>query len=425
MGVNVFPQASGSTPTVPLVRGWAANSSGTFTLPETLTTGVYQIETDASTNMDGRQIGFVDTAGITWNATIRGGFGYFSLPRSASSIVMPSGPTYPVALSIYVSTQTQPAALTNTAITWASDKSYVTGTWDTPPTGVTGVTIYWQKSGTTYSAAFTSSTSGSTAAIATPGRPAATTAGIAYTLIGSTTNGLYSLPASGTTGAVPSASVTEIITASTSWVAPVSTTLTELVVIAGGGYGGGSYYAVTGGGGGAGGYRVSTTTAVTAGNTYTITVGGAASNSSFGSFAASGGGQGGSGGSNNDTPGGSGGGGSGTGGGPGGPGYTGSTGNIGGYSPAEGYAGGSGVGSTDAGGGGGAGGNGAQPTAGAGVTNSITGTSITYARGGGGGYGGDNGVTYTTYGSGAGGAKYGGGSAGTPQPGVVLIKYTF
>jgi hypothetical protein len=429
MGISTFPAASGgSTPVVPLIRGWAATGSGSYNLTQTLPAGIYHIECTVTTQTS-NVIGFVDSEGITWNATINGGVGFVSLPRSASTIVMPSSNTgwsYPMSVSIYTSTQSQPAALTNTSITWTSDKSYVTGTWDTVPTGVTGVTFYWTKSGVTYSSNFNSVTSGAaTAAITSAARPAATTAGIAYTLVPYTANGVYGLPATGTTGAVPSAAVTETITASTSWVAPVSTTITELVVIAGGGGAGGAYYAVTGGGGGAGGYRVSTSTVVTSGTTYTITVGGAASPSSFGSFAATYGGQGGSGGSNNDTPGGSGGGGSGTGGGPGGPGYTGSTGNLGGYTPVEGYSGGSGVGNSEAGSGGGAGGNASGNTVGAGVANSITGTSVTYARGGQGGTGGSPGSRLETYGSGGGGAQYGGGPTTPGMPGVVFVKYTF
>jgi hypothetical protein len=432
MGISTFPAASGgSTPVVPLIRGWAATGSGSYNLTQTLPAGIYHIECTVTTQTS-NVIGFVDSEGITWNATINGGVGFVSLPRSASTIVMPSpntGWTYPMSVSIYTSTQAQPAALTNTSITWAADKSYVTGSWDTVPTGVTGVSFYWTKQGVTYSSNFNSVTSGAaTAAVTSSARPAATTAGIAYTLVPYTANGVYGLPATGTTGAVPSATVTESFTSSTSWVAPITGTLTEVLIVGGGGSGGSAYYAVTGGGGGAGGYRTSTSIAVTSGTTYTITVGGAQSQSGFGSFTTNGGGNGGSGGSNNAGQGASGGGGSGTGGGPGGPGYAGASGNFGGYSPVEGYAGGSGVGATQAGGGGGASGVGlnapAEGYGGPGTANSITGTSVTYSVGGPGG--GSGRAASSTYGSGAKGTGYGGSPGSTtPQPGFVAIKYTF
>jgi hypothetical protein len=209
----------------------------------------------------------------------------------------------------------------------------------------------------------------------------------------------------------------------------------EYLVIAGGGSGAGSYNypRAGGGGGGAGGMRAGSGFAVSAGNTYTVTVGagGAArasrgapayqaaglngSNSAFSSISATGGGGGGayddSGGFVNGRSGGSGG---------GGAGWTGSnaagSGNAGGYSPAEGNNGGAGV---DApayigGGGGGAGavGQNAQPNAGGaggnGLASSITGASVTYAGGGG----------ATTYFSGTGGVGgTGGGGAGGGAPG--------
>ncbi len=58
-------------------------------------------------------------------------------------------------------------------------------------------------------------------------------------------------------------------TSSGSWVCPANVTSVEYLVVAGGGGGGGE----TGGGGGAGGFRTGTGYAVTAGNTYTVTVG--------------------------------------------------------------------------------------------------------------------------------------------------------
>ena len=63
--------------------------------------------------------------------------------------------------------------------------------------------------------------------------------------------------------------VIQTFTSSTSWIAPEGVTEVEYLVVAGGAGGGGD----TGGGGGAGGYRTGTGLSVTAGTTYTITVG--------------------------------------------------------------------------------------------------------------------------------------------------------
>jgi hypothetical protein len=95
---------------------------------------------------------------------------------------------------------------------------------------------------------------------------------------------------------------TEIITfnGSATWTCPTGVTEVEYLVVAGGG-GGGGY----GGGGGAGGYRTASGFSVTAGDTYTVTVGagGAAatvlekgisgSNSLFSTITSAGGGGGG------------------------------------------------------------------------------------------------------------------------------------
>jgi hypothetical protein len=63
--------------------------------------------------------------------------------------------------------------------------------------------------------------------------------------------------------------VTHIYKGSGSWVAPEGVTAVDWLVVAGGG-GGGAAYA---GGGGAGGFRTGTGLSVTAGTTYTVTVG--------------------------------------------------------------------------------------------------------------------------------------------------------
>jgi hypothetical protein len=62
--------------------------------------------------------------------------------------------------------------------------------------------------------------------------------------------------------------VIQTFTSSTSWVAPEGVTEVEYLIVGGGGSGGAL------GGGGAGGYRTGSGLTVTAGNTYTITVGG-------------------------------------------------------------------------------------------------------------------------------------------------------
>ena len=67
--------------------------------------------------------------------------------------------------------------------------------------------------------------------------------------------------------------VVNTYTGSGSWVCPAGVTEVEYLVVAGGG--GGGYYNLGGGngGGGAGGFRTGTGLSVTAGTTYTVTVG--------------------------------------------------------------------------------------------------------------------------------------------------------
>jgi hypothetical protein len=69
----------------------------------------------------------------------------------------------------------------------------------------------------------------------------------------------------------PGAPVTVIqsFTATGEWVCPTGVTEVEWLIVAGGGGGGNN----NGGGGGAGGYRTGTGLSVTAGTTYTVTVG--------------------------------------------------------------------------------------------------------------------------------------------------------
>jgi len=204
---------------------------------------------------------------------------------------------------------------------------------------------------------------------------------------------------------------------------PNRTLTCDYLVVAGGGGGGN-------GGGGAGGYRTNTSN-FNLNNFYTITVGSGGANNAKGSnssitgtgfttFSATGGGIGGSGGTSPTgygQPGGSGGGGAND------AGALGGAGNQGGYTPVEGYAGGNRSGSSDTGGGGGSsavGGNatgGVAGAGGAGTTNSITGSSVTYAGGGGGAISSGTGGAGGTGGGGAGGAGSGSSVAGTINTG--------
>jgi hypothetical protein len=244
---------------------------------------------------------------------------------------------------------------------------------------------------------------------------------------------------------------------------PSGVSSVEVLVVGGGGGGGGRF---VGGGGGAGGLRTDAALAVTAGTSYSVTVGAGGaggansetaanamgttgSDSVFGSITAAGGGGGGG---FVSTPGqagrdgGSGGGGSGS-----------ATTTISGGTATpsgQGNNGGSGTvasGQNPGGGGGGAGGTGGNGgssgggAGGAGTSNNITGSFVTYAAGGGGGAdsaagggaGGSSGVggrggnvnvagaagTSNT-GSGGGGAGGGSGQAGGQgAAGIVILKY--
>jgi hypothetical protein len=212
-------------------------------------------------------------------------------------------------------------------------------------------------------------------------------------------------------------------------------TSVEYLVVAGGGDGGYSSFPgdiFWGGGGGAGGFRTATGLSITAGTTYTVTVGGANSNSVFSNITNTAGGYGASAEFNvNGGYGGSGGGGAYaiTGGnnefyGAGGSGISGQGNNGGGSNQFAGA------------GGGGAGGAGftAQFTpnggGGAGTASSITGSSVTYAAGGGVAGEGNNGLngTVNTGGGGGGGQAsrinpfteaFGGGGGS----GIVVVRY--
>ena len=235
----------------------------------------------------------------------------------------------------------------------------------------------------------------------------------------------------------------------TSWTAPAGVTSVEYLVVAGGGSGGGNTGGAdgSGGGGGAGGYRAGTLAVVPA-TSYTVTVGAGGvagspggtdmqgADSVFSTITSAGGGAGGGGawpGPSAGVAGGSGGGGQGwyTSAKPGGAGNTPST------SPRQGFPGGSNPGNSgpeysQGGGGGGSSGRGVDGSTasgtnttfaggGAGTTNNITGSHVTYASGG---KGAGNGWS----GGAAGGANTGDGGDGEGTSnggsGVVIVKYT-
>jgi hypothetical protein len=244
---------------------------------------------------------------------------------------------------------------------------------------------------------------------------------------------------------------------------PTGVTSVEVLVVAGGGGGGGRF---VGGGGGAGGLRTDSSYAVTAGSSYSITVGrggagGANSataanamgsdgaNSVFGTITSTGGGGGGgyvSPPGQAGRSGGSGGGGSGSNastnsGGTANPSGQGNNGGSGTAASGQ-NPGGGGGGSSAVGGNGGSSGGGAG---GAGTSNNITGSFVTYAAGGGGGAdgatgggaGGSSGVggkggnvnvagadASSNTGSGGGGAGGGAGqTGGRGAAGIVILKY--
>ena len=230
-----------------------------------------------------------------------------------------------------------------------------------------------------------------------------------------------------------------------------TTDFVEYLVVAGGGSGGYSASSQTASGGGAGGLLTGIVP-VTAGASYTVTVGAGGTaltgqnfgnngvNSVFGSITATGGGGGGSYG-NDGVSGGSGGGGGGGGGYPPksvGQGVVGQ-GNKGGVSGDNNGAGGGGAGTVGLNVVGGANGS----IGGAGIASAISGSVVVYAGGGGGGSsnagayfapggigGGGNGGSYASTTAGAGTVNTGGGGGGGPTmnsgaggSGIVIIRY--
>jgi hypothetical protein len=422
MGISVFPAVSGG---VNLLKGWTVGLAGTFTLSTVLDAGVYRMSMDTSQNLT---FSFSNTDAPynvfpAFSGSTRGGSGWVSLPYPINRITVPAG-TFPYSITLEKMDITPPAPPTNHSITWNANKTQVTGTWDTVSADATTVTFHWRIGDVSYQSNFSSTASGATATIPAGQAGPENALGVTYGLVCRNSSGASGLIATGVTGPIPSAVVVEQFTASGTWTSPITGTLTDMLVVGGGGNGAGGGGNNSGGAGGAGGYRTSTSQAVTAGTVYTITVGGAGSLSSFnGTFTAAGGGNGGNAGGGGGA-GGSGGGGSGNGStlsGAGGAGNTPAT------SPSQGNNGGA-AGSTEgSGGGGGAGGAGGAGFSfgggggGSGVFNSITGTSIEYARGGTGGAG----VGATGPGFGGGGRNYGQTVAGTGSAGRVILKYTF
>lgn len=214
---------------------------------------------------------------------------------------------------------------------------------------------------------------------------------------------------------------------------PSQSLTADCLVIAGGGGGGGAVNGSIGGGGGAGGFQYFTGQALTAtGYSITVGAGGAAgsssptsgsngSNSVFGGLTASVGGGGGGNGNGSSTGGSGSNGGSG-----GGAGFSANTTTIAGLGTAgQGNNGGpEGVGGGGAGGGG-AGSAGSNPTAGSGLANSITGTSVTYAIGGSADGSAGSGVTPSNpvANRGIGGAAGWNAAGAAGGSGLVIVRY--
>lgn len=394
MGLSIFPPASsGGGASFGSYNFPASNTS----YPISLTKGAYTLKnttTSASVTYT-----FISSAGYVFTSTVANGFGFVVLPIDITSVKTDvSG----ITLEYYASTYSVLAAPTASwAWNGASAGNQVGDITFSLAAGATDFFVYWTD-GTNTDLTTSSPVLGVTA------YPTVQSSGVSRNMlvVGKDAAGQLGLGLVINTDATTQGFNYVGFTSSTSWTVPIGVTSVDVLVAGGGGgqpsgYYFGSYSYGNGGNAGAGGYRFLTNHSVTPGASVAITVGakgtagvynntwesGRGGNSTFGSISATGGGgsrtAGGGGGESNQANGGSG----------GGPystnsqGFQGGTGNLGGYSPVEGYNGGTSVGASGGAGGGGAGGAGVGTTNGPGVSNTISGTAVTYCQGG---YGGTN-----------------------------------
>lgn len=229
---------------------------------------------------------------------------------------------------------------------------------------------------------------------------------------------LASVPAQGGTVSVSGSTWTHTFTSSGTFTPSPGYSINPAVLVIGGGGTGGAGAGQGAGGGGGGAGQVRETNAygtLTANQNYTVTVGGAAGTSTFGTMNCIGGGNGGNGGGSLSSQGGAGGngasGGGGGGGGTSGSGGPGGTG-TGGYNGGTAYNGSGGSSNNVGGQGAGQGGSGGQT-----VNTTLLGTVA-----GGGGSGG--GTPSNIYGQGGAGIPWGGSGLRDGRQGVVVIRYT-
>jgi hypothetical protein len=408
MGLSIFPPVSSGGGASFGSYNFPANNTS---YPISLTKGAYTLKnttTSASVTYT-----FISSAGYIFTSTVANGFGFVVLPIDITSVKTDvSG----ITLEYYASTYSVLAAPT---ASWAwngsSNGNQVGDITFSLAAGAIDFLVYWTD-GTITDLTTSSPANGVTA------YPTVQSSGVNRNMlvVGKDAAGQLGLGLVISTGATTQGFNYVGFTSSTSWTVPIGVTAVDVLVAGGGGGNASGYYFGpysygNGGQPGAGGYRFLTNQSVTPGASVAITVGakgtdgvynsswesGRGGNSAFGSISATGGGgsraQGGGGGESNQANGGSG----------GGPfsvnssGFGGGTGNLGGYSPVEGYDGGNSVAASNGGGGGGAGGAGVGTANGPGVSNTISGTAVTYCQGG---YGGTN------TGSGA-------------QNGVVRVRY--
>jgi len=435
---------SGNTLTVTLDTGatvtLTAASAGT-SLSGTYTVGSGQSSSDLT--VSSFTIGTVaDTAGNAMTSTTVPS-GTSNIAGSKAIVIDGAPPTMTVSAS--------PSSLSSggtSTVTFTASEATTTFAFADVSATLGTLSNFTSVSSTSYTATFTASASvGGTATITVASgsfsdeagntNASAFTADVSVTNTSASSGGRVTAQSGGTNYIIE-----QFTTVGTSsWSVPRGVTSVEYLVVAGGGGGAGGHgTAHGGGGGGAGGYRTATLTGLTAGTSYTVTVGAGGSggtvrgvgtrgnNSVFGSITSTGGGGGGAY-FTAATSGGSGGGagastdfitgGSGT----AGQGY------AGGNTPTQNF-------TTNGAGGGGSSGagangvnNGSVAAGGTGTASSITGTSVTRAAGGAGGLGNtsaagtsgsDNSGNGGGGGSAVGGAEGVGGAGGS---GIVVLRY--